>query len=80
MMEFIYRIQRLFQYAATNGIFFPLLPIEDFGYLPRSPFNLDKFLQTQGACGKQALTMCTGIRLNAAGVTGNESLNHLEKN
>lgn len=53
------------------AIFFPLLTLlEDFGYLPRVAFNLDKFFQKAGACGKQALTMCMGFGCNAAGVVG----------
>lgn len=53
------------------AIFFPLFTLlEDFGYLPRVAFNLDKFFQKAGACGKQALSMCMGFGCNAAGVTG----------
>lgn len=44
--------------------------LEDFGYLPRVAFNLDKYFQKCNACGKQALTMCMGFGCNAAGVTG----------
>lgn len=53
------------------AIFFPLFTIlEDFGYLPRVAFNLDRAFQKCSACGKQALTMCMGFGCNAAGVTG----------
>ena len=53
------------------AIFFPLFTLmEDFGYLPRVAFNLDRCFQACRACGKQALTMCMGIGCNAAGVTG----------
>ena len=53
------------------AIFFPLFTLlEDFGYLPRVAFNLDKYFQRCNACGKQALTMCMGFGCNAAGVTG----------
>lgn len=53
------------------AIFFPLFTLlEDFGYLPRVAFNLDKSFQKAGACGKQALSMCMGFGCNAAGVTG----------
>lgn len=53
------------------AIFFPLFTIlEDFGYLPRIAFNLDKYFQKAQACGKQALTMCMGFGCNAAGVVG----------
>ena len=51
------------------AIFFPLFTLlEDFGYLPRVAFNLDKLFQQSGAHGKQALTMCMGFGCNAAGV------------
>lgn len=53
------------------AIFFPLFTLlEDFGYLPRVAFNLDKCFQKCRACGKQALTMCMGFGCNAVGVTG----------
>ena len=51
------------------AIFFPLFTLlEDFGYLPRVAFNLDRTFQRCGAHGKQALTMCMGFGCNAAGV------------
>lgn len=50
-------------------IFFPLFTmLEDFGYLPRVAFNLDRAFQKVGAHGKQALTMSMGLGCNAAGV------------
>ena len=53
------------------AIFFPLFTLlEDWGYLPRIAFNLDKPFAKCGTCGKQALTMCMGIGCNAVGVTG----------
>jgi len=53
------------------AIFFPLFTIlEDFGYLPRVAFNLDRCFQRCRACGKQALTMMMGFGCNAAAVTG----------
>lgn len=53
------------------AIFFPLFTLlEDFGYLPRVAFNLDRCFQKCRACGKQALTMCMGLGCNAVGVTG----------
>ncbi|EFW39241.1 ferrous iron transport protein B [Treponema phagedenis] len=53
------------------AIFFPLFTLlEDFGYLPRVAFNLDRFFKRCDACGKQALTMCMGFGCNAAGVVG----------
>lgn len=52
-------------------IFFPLFTIlEDLGYLPRVAFNLDRFFQRSGACGKQALTMCMSFGCNAIGING----------
>ena len=51
------------------AIFFPLFTLlEDFGYLPRVAFNLDRLFQKAGAHGKQALTMAMGFGCNAAGV------------
>ncbi|ASS76423.1 iron transporter FeoB [Tumebacillus algifaecis] len=51
------------------AIFFPAFAIlEDFGYLPRVAFNLDRFFKKAGAHGKQALTMSMGFGCNAAGV------------
>ncbi len=53
------------------AIFFPLFTIlEDFGYLPRVAYNLDRPFCRCNACGKQALTMCMGFGCNAAAVTG----------
>ncbi|HHT67918.1 MAG TPA: ferrous iron transporter B [Firmicutes bacterium] len=51
------------------AIFFPLFTLlEDFGYLPRLAFNLDRLFQKAGAHGKQSLTMAMGLGCNAAGV------------
>ena len=51
------------------AIFFPFFTLlEDFGYLPRVAFNLDRIFQKAGAHGKQALTMTMGLGCNAAGV------------
>lgn len=51
------------------AIFFPIFALlEDFGYLPRVAFNLDRFFQKAGAHGKQALTMAMGLGCNAAGI------------
>ena len=53
------------------AIFFPLFTLlEDFGYLPRIAFNLDRAFKKCNACGKQSLTMCMGFGCNAVGVTG----------
>lgn len=52
-------------------IFFPLFTLlEDFGYLPRVAFVLDRFFCACGSCGKQSLTMCMGLGCNAAGIVG----------
>ena len=52
------------------AIFFPMFTLlEDFGYLPRVTFNLDKNFEKSGSSGKQALTMCMGLGCNAVGVT-----------
>jgi ferrous iron transport protein B len=51
------------------AIFFPMFTVlEDFGYLPRVAFNLDRSFRRVGAHGKQALTMAMGWGCNAAGV------------
>jgi ferrous iron transport protein B len=51
------------------AIFFPLFTLlEDFGYLPRVAFNLDRLFSKAGAHGKQALSMTMGWGCNAAGV------------
>lgn len=51
------------------AIFFPLFTLlEDFGYLPRVAFNLDRIFKQTGAHGKQALTMTMGFGCNAAGI------------
>lgn len=51
------------------AIFFPLFTLlEDFGYLPRVAFNLDRLFSRAGAHGKQALSMMMGFGCNAAGV------------
>lgn len=53
------------------AIFFPLFTLlEDFGYLPRMAFNLDRCFKCCGACGKQSLTLSMGFGCNAVGVTG----------
>ncbi len=51
------------------AIFFPLFTLlEDFGYLPRVAFNLDRMHNRVGAHGKQALTAVMGFGCNAAGI------------
>ncbi|MDX1501194.1 MAG: ferrous iron transport protein B [Thermoanaerobaculia bacterium] len=51
------------------AIFFPLFTLlEDFGYLPRVAFNMDRMFQRVGAHGKQALTMTMGWGCNAAAI------------
>ena len=51
------------------AIFFPLFTLlEDFGYLPRVAFNLDRMFHRVGAHGKQSLTMAMGWGCNAAAI------------
>ncbi len=51
------------------AIFFPIFTfLEDFGYLPRVAFNMDRLFKWSGAHGKQALSMGMGFGCNAAGV------------
>jgi ferrous iron transport protein B len=51
------------------AVFFPLFTLlEDYGYLPRVAFNLDRAFRWAGAQGKQSLTMMMGFGCNAAGV------------
>jgi ferrous iron transport protein B len=51
------------------AIFFPLFTLlEDFGYLPRLAFNMDRTFKRAGGHGKQALSMMMGFGCNAAGV------------
>lgn len=58
------------------AIFFPLFTLlEDFGYLPRVAFNLDRMFKSTGAHGKQALTMSMGFGCNAAGVVATRIIN-----
>ena len=48
---------------------FPLFTLlEDFGYLPRVAFNMDRVFKRVGAHGKQALTMAMGWGCNAAAI------------
>ena len=58
------------------AIFFPLFTLlEDFGYLPRVAFNLDRLFKGAGAHGKQALTLSMGFGCNAAGVVSTRIIN-----
>jgi ferrous iron transport protein B len=51
------------------AIFFPLFTLlEDFGYLPRVAFNLDRLFKRAGAHGKQSLSTMMGFGCNAAGI------------
>lgn len=53
------------------AIFFPMFTLlEDWGFLPRIAFNLDRCFKCCNACGKQALTMCMGLGCNASAVVG----------
>lgn len=51
------------------AIFFPTFALlENYGYLPRVAFNMDRLFKTVGAHGKQSLTMAMGFGCNAAAV------------
>ncbi|MFD2445776.1 nucleoside recognition domain-containing protein [Bacillus sp. CGMCC 1.16607] len=51
------------------AIFFPTFALlENYGYLPRVAFNLDRLFKSVGAHGKQSLTMAMGFGCNAAAV------------
>lgn len=50
-------------------IFFPIFALlENYGYLPRVAFNLDRLFKRSGGHGKQALTMAMGFGCNAAAI------------
>lgn len=49
------------------AIFFPTFALlENYGYLPRVAFNMDRVFKKVGAHGKQSLTMAMGFGCNAA--------------
>lgn len=51
------------------AIFFPTFALlENFGYLPRVAFNMDRIFKRAGGHGKQALTMSMGFGCNAAAI------------
>lgn len=51
------------------AIFFPMFALlENYGYLPRVAFNLDRLFKQVGAHGKQSLTMAMGFGCNAAAI------------
>lgn len=51
------------------AIFFPAFALlENFGYLPRVAFNMDRLFKKSGGHGKQALTMSMGFGCNAAAI------------
>lgn len=51
------------------AIFFPLFALlENYGYLPRIAFNMDRLFKGAGAHGKQSLTMAMGFGCNAAAI------------
>lgn len=51
------------------AIFFPTFALlENYGYLPRVAFNMDRLFKTVGAHGKQSLTMAMGFGCNAAAI------------
>ena len=51
------------------AIFFPMFALlENYGYLPRVAFNMDRLFKAAGAHGKQSLTMAMGFGCNAAAI------------
>lgn len=42
--------------------------LENYGYLPRVAFNMDRLFKRAGAHGKQSLTMAMGFGCNAAAI------------
>ncbi|CAM3843930.1 nucleoside recognition domain-containing protein [Mesobacillus zeae] len=51
------------------AIFFPVFALlENYGYLPRVAFNMDRLFKVVGAHGKQSLTMAMGFGCNAAAI------------
>ncbi|WLR52752.1 nucleoside recognition domain-containing protein [Bacillus tianshenii] len=51
------------------AIFFPIFALlENFGYLPRVAFNMDRLFKRAGAHGKQSLMMAMGFGCNAAAI------------
>ncbi|WP_153127041.1 nucleoside recognition domain-containing protein [Peribacillus tepidiphilus] len=51
------------------AIFFPIFSLlENYGYLPRVAFNMDRLFKKAGAHGKQSLTMAMGFGCNAAAI------------
>ncbi|MGC5328377.1 nucleoside recognition domain-containing protein [Brevibacillus sp. SYSU BS000544] len=51
------------------AIFFPIFALlENWGYLPRVAFNMDRLFKSSGGHGKQALTMAMGFGCNAAAI------------
>lgn len=51
------------------AIFFPMFALlENYGYLPRVAFNMDRLFKKTGAHGKQSLTMAMGFGCNAAAI------------
>jgi len=51
------------------AIFFPTFALlENYGYLPRVAFNMDRLFKRVGEHGKQSLTMAMGFGCNAAAV------------
>ena len=59
------------------AIFFPLFTLlEDFGYLPRIAFNMDRAFRRAHACGKQCLTMMMGFGCTVPAVMSARSMNN----
>ncbi|WP_430182715.1 nucleoside recognition domain-containing protein [Peribacillus simplex] len=51
------------------AIFFPAFALlENYGYLPRIAFNMDRLFKKAGGHGKQSITMAMGFGCNAAAI------------
>lgn len=51
------------------AIFFPIFALlENYGYLPRVAFNMDRLFKRAGGHGKQSLTIAMGFGCNAAAI------------
>ncbi|MGE7768324.1 nucleoside recognition domain-containing protein [Peribacillus sp. NPDC096540] len=51
------------------AIFFPVFALlENYGYLPRIAFNMDRLFKKAGGHGKQSITMAMGFGCNAAAI------------
>lgn len=59
------------------AIFFPMFALlENYGYLPRVAFNMDRLFKRSGAHGKQSLTMAMGFGCTQQPLCQHVLLNH----